>query len=106
MTGVNDLTFEGRSGVECEAFIRAIRKSAFSVGKIDNPKWTAQFASTFFAGDALRWHVTLKPEVKRDWDELEQAMLLEYPKGSSSLPPTPCGPSVPCEEPHILTSRM
>lgn len=40
--------------------------------------WLAQFASTCFRGNALRWHANLEVEVQQDWTLLERALLEKY----------------------------
>lgn len=89
MTDISSLTFEGKSGVECETFIVTIRKHAFAVGKADDAKWIAQLAASCFTSDALRWHAAVEASIRENWDELQQAMLLKWPKNSYLSPPTP-----------------
>ena len=40
--------------------------------------WTADFAATCFAGEALHWFETLAPEVQGNWSLLRPAMLEHY----------------------------
>lgn len=75
----DDIVFKGLDGTECEAFIRAVRKAAFSQGKQRDAQWMADFAETCFEGEALRWHQTLSDEVQTDWKLLQPALLAKYP---------------------------
>lgn len=71
--------FEGKGGLEAEAFVRAIRQKVFREGRQDADRWIAQFAGTCFAGDALRWHASLDDDVQSSWKGLQRAMFTQYP---------------------------
>lgn len=75
---IGGLQFKGIDSDEAEAFISAIRQKAFSEGKQDDDKWTANFASTCFTGRALRWHGSLDRETQRDWHQLQKAILTKF----------------------------
>ncbi|KAG8896589.1 hypothetical protein FRB99_008822 [Tulasnella sp. 403] len=77
--------FSGSGGEECEEFISAVRHYAFELGKQRDNQWIADFASTAFSGDALRWFMTLDVTVQGDWRLLAKALLEKY----SSLPESP-----------------
>ncbi|KAG9023300.1 hypothetical protein FRB95_013271 [Tulasnella sp. JGI-2019a] len=74
----SELNFTGTSGVECEHFIQAIRRKAFSEGKYKDDEWIANFVACCVTGAALRWHVRLPAEVRDSWDRLQHALLDEY----------------------------
>ncbi|KIO26926.1 hypothetical protein M407DRAFT_196371 [Tulasnella calospora MUT 4182] len=98
---MDDISFSGTDGLEAEKFIRAVRKVAFSQGKIEDPRWMAQFASICLEGNALRWHTTLDNETKNDWALFESALLKQYPeepryeRASSREPPSAISDSIP-----------
>lgn len=73
-----ELVFRGTSGSECETFLYHVRRKGFSEGKLKDNEWMAGYASSFFKGDALRWHTRLDPEVQFDWSRLQQAMVEKY----------------------------
>lgn len=72
------LEFQGLSGRECEAFITAVSRRAFNEGKEQDDRWTAAFASSCFAFDALRWLNELDDEIQGSWKQLRRAMLTKY----------------------------
>ncbi|KAG9043393.1 hypothetical protein FS837_009671 [Tulasnella sp. UAMH 9824] len=67
--------FKGKSGAECEKFIKTIRRVAWEEGKIKDGEWMANFASLHFAGKALKWHTELPLDVRQDWFKQEKALL-------------------------------
>ncbi|KIO22325.1 hypothetical protein M407DRAFT_119055 [Tulasnella calospora MUT 4182] len=77
--GHEEAVFEGKGGLEAEAFVRAIRQKAFREGRQDADRWIAQFAATCFIGDALRWHASLDDDVQNSWKALQRAMFTQYP---------------------------
>ncbi|KAG8974687.1 hypothetical protein FRC05_007021 [Tulasnella sp. 425] len=86
------LRFAGRSGGEAEDFVDWVRQRALDLGKLDDAQWTAKFASGCFVGSALRWYMALDPEVRGDWNSLQQAIFAQYGQEfeeSSSIIPTP-----------------
>jgi len=85
MSGAADPIFRGDDGAECEAFIGAIRKSALEKGRQRDNDWIADFASSCFVGQALRWFETLDDSIQGDWKLLRQAMLERYPYQASSV---------------------
>lgn len=70
--------FYGKSGAEAEDFVYQIRQRALHVGKLNDPSWTAEFASGCFVGSALRWYTTLESGIREDWDSLQQAIFVQY----------------------------
>lgn len=72
-------TFKGIDGAECEAFIFAMRERIFEEGRDDDHSWGARYVATRFEGAALRWHASLEPGVRNDWEQLQQAMFEQYP---------------------------
>lgn len=81
----DSVKFYGRSGEECEAFIREVRKVAFREGKSRDTNWMADFASTCFFGQALRWYEALDLGVRCDWEDLKLALLEKYPSDMESV---------------------
>lgn len=75
----DSVKFYDRSGEECESFIREVRKVAFREGKSRDTNWMADFASTCFFGQALRWYEALDLSVRCDWEGLKRALLEKYP---------------------------
>ncbi|KAG8899491.1 hypothetical protein FRC00_001355 [Tulasnella sp. 408] len=71
--------FYGKSGSEAEDFVSQIRQRALHVGKLNDPRWTAEFASGCFMGSAIRWYTSLESGVRNDWDSLQQAIFAQYP---------------------------
>ncbi|KIO24325.1 hypothetical protein M407DRAFT_244489 [Tulasnella calospora MUT 4182] len=93
------LIFHGRSSEEAETFIRQVNLLAFKANRMRDKRWTADFAATAFAGDALRKFRRLPSEVRGDWDKLQEALLNEYspasaPPGAAAAPPA-YGTSIP-----------
>jgi len=84
------LEFTGSSCTECEQFIHAVRGKAFEQGKDlnDDTFWIAQYASTGFSGDALRWHTTLDDSTRQDWSLLEKALLKQYQRPEDTITDT------------------
>ncbi|KAG9027346.1 hypothetical protein FS837_004306 [Tulasnella sp. UAMH 9824] len=86
--------FCGESGKEAEKFVFWIRQRARNAGKLEDPQWIATFASPFFAGRALRWYSSLQMNVQKDWNALQRAIFMQYPREGeggeeSSIIPTP-----------------
>ncbi|KAG9022830.1 hypothetical protein FS837_006126, partial [Tulasnella sp. UAMH 9824] len=78
--------FNGGSGEEAEEFIRVVRDKAIDEGKQEDNKWVATYAGSCLAGEALRWHAYLDPDIKHDWEKLQQALLTQYPRrGTTDL---------------------
>ncbi|KAG8943829.1 hypothetical protein FRC04_002452, partial [Tulasnella sp. 424] len=75
--------FHGESGEEAEKFVFAVHQRARDAGKLDDPQWIATYAAPLFAGGALRWYVSLEQSVQQDWDALQRAIFLQYPKESN-----------------------
>ncbi|KAG9044427.1 hypothetical protein FS837_008156 [Tulasnella sp. UAMH 9824] len=70
--------FRGKSGKECDSFIRYIRQAAFERDKHRDYEWMAGFASSLYSGRALRWHSKLEDNVRENWKALEQEMIEEF----------------------------
>lgn len=82
------ITFDGRfTGTSVEDFVRAVRKQAFDMGMISNPKWMAEFASICMAGPALHWYSSLEYDVQGDWRLLQKALLSREPPEIGGQPP-------------------
>lgn len=79
--------FYGRSSEEAEDFIRAVNLQAFKANRMRDNAWIADFASTAFAGNALRSFRKLAPEIRGDWEKLQEALLNEYPTTPAAGPP-------------------
>lgn len=75
MSDPDELIFRGTNTKECEDFIRSVRRVALSRGKEEDDRWIAHYATSAFAGVALRWFEALDEEVQRDWRKLRRAML-------------------------------
>ena len=71
--------FYGIDGEECEDLVHAVRLQARVANRMHDHVYMARWASSCMVGAALRWYVALPKEVKYDWDELEQALVAEYP---------------------------
>ncbi|KAG8999217.1 hypothetical protein FRB90_012128 [Tulasnella sp. 427] len=91
-TGKN---FKGKSGSECESFIRSIRRIAWEEGKVQDKTWMAYFASIHFAGRALKWHSDLPPDAQQDWGKMEKALLERWPPPESSDDDEPEAQTIP-----------
>lgn len=75
------LVFSGNGGAaECEEFIHSVKLNAYSQGQQRNNDWTVDYAELCFVGSALRWYTTLDPQVRRDWDRLQVALLEAWPQ--------------------------
>ncbi|KAG8891518.1 hypothetical protein FRC01_014653, partial [Tulasnella sp. 417] len=72
-------------GHNVEDFILSIRQRAFSLDKQMDYAWTAQYASTCIAGEALRWYESLDEETQADWGLLRKALLERYPPQKSPI---------------------
>ncbi|KIO29760.1 hypothetical protein M407DRAFT_163684 [Tulasnella calospora MUT 4182] len=72
-------------GHNVEDFILSIRQRAFSLDKQMDYAWTAQYASTCIAGEALRWYESLDQEIQGDWGLLRKALLERYPPQKSPI---------------------
>lgn len=77
----------------CDEFLRAVRKVAFDKGKHKDGDWLAGYASTCFAGEALRWYEGLDEDVQDDWKQLRTSMLERFPPVSEQPTPTASEPS-------------
>lgn len=77
-SNINSNLWTARGCKECEDFINAVSRLAFSVGKQRDDNWIAAFAASCLAHDALRWWDSLDPTVQQSWRLLRQAMLLKY----------------------------
>lgn len=99
MEDVEDIVFYGKSGQECEDFIRAVRKAGFQAKKIRDDAWMADFASTCLTGRALRFYESLSPEIQGDWRLLRQALLQEYPPTEPDNSNVQVGGSSHCQAP-------
>ncbi|KAG9047848.1 hypothetical protein FS837_001383 [Tulasnella sp. UAMH 9824] len=87
--------FQGISGEEAEYFVHMVTERALDEGKYDDARWTAAFASACLVGDALRWWASLPQNVRKDWDLLQQAILLRFPTIPRRLVPTPAAAAPP-----------
>ncbi|KAG8941868.1 hypothetical protein FRC04_004045 [Tulasnella sp. 424] len=90
--GTDHPIFHGIDGVEAEEWVCAIRQKALSLQKQRDNDWIADFASTCFVGDALRWYEDLDEDVQRDWRKLRLALLTQWPAPSQrdqAAPPNP-----------------
>jgi len=74
-----DLVFDGRGSEGAANFIRDVRKRAFAEGKLRDDEWMIDFVITCLDGDALRWHLELPLDVRKDWVALQMAFLNQYP---------------------------
>ncbi|KAG8944042.1 hypothetical protein FRC04_002237 [Tulasnella sp. 424] len=72
------LEFRGEDATECELFINAVSRHALSIGKQRDDQWVADFASSCFTHDALRWWNHLDDATQGSWRSLRNAMLLRY----------------------------
>ncbi|KAG9042178.1 hypothetical protein FS837_011187 [Tulasnella sp. UAMH 9824] len=73
--------FYGGSGEEAEKFIRAILDKAIGEGKGKDNEWIVTYAESCFAGEALRWYTYLDSDTQGNWKKLQQALLIQYPRG-------------------------
>ncbi|KAG8894769.1 hypothetical protein FRB99_001004, partial [Tulasnella sp. 403] len=80
------LIFRGIDGVECDSFVRHVRRKAVNEGKLQDSGWMANYAAGAFAGDALRWYDTLDKETKGNWDLLQTALFEKYPGSDAPSP--------------------
>lgn len=90
--GTDHPIFHGVDGVEAEEWVCAVRQKALSLQKQRDNDWIADFASTCFVGDALRWYEDLDENVQRDWRKLRLALLTQWPAPShrdQAAPPNP-----------------
>ncbi|KAG8919083.1 hypothetical protein FRC01_001490 [Tulasnella sp. 417] len=88
MSDDSPLVFRGVDGRESEAFIRSVKSRAFSTGKQRDYEWMADFASTCFEGDGLRWFCGLDDETQGNWKLLERALLRDFPRSSDAAAPS------------------
>lgn len=79
------MVFRGEEGIDCERFIMAVKKEAFSQGKLRDDDWIAGLVETHLEGPALLWFETLDDDTQRSWKLLKRALLAHYPPGSSNL---------------------
>ncbi|KAG8962842.1 hypothetical protein FRC05_005090 [Tulasnella sp. 425] len=87
--------FRGKSGAECENFIKSIRKAAWKEGKLRDALWMADLASLHFSGKALKWHSDLPLDVRQDWFKQEMALLEHWPPPADASEEEPEGAIVP-----------
>lgn len=90
--GTDHPVFKGIDGVEAEEWVCAIRQKALSLRRQRDNDWIADFASTCFVGDALRWYEDLDEDTQRDWRKLRLALLAQWPAPSQrdqAAPPNP-----------------
>ncbi|KAG8989037.1 hypothetical protein FRB90_002438 [Tulasnella sp. 427] len=80
MSDSEELVFRGIDATECEGFIRSIRRVALSKERQHDNAWIALYASSCFAGGALRWYEKLDDDVQEDWKQLRVAMLEKWPE--------------------------
>ncbi|KAG8893508.1 hypothetical protein FRB99_001898, partial [Tulasnella sp. 403] len=78
-----------------------VRRYAFTSGKYDDDRWTAQLVAACFTGKALRWHARLSPEVRGSWSLLEQA-LLDHHAEEERIIPTPAAALLPHAMPSLF----
>ncbi|KAG8985429.1 hypothetical protein FRB90_004708 [Tulasnella sp. 427] len=82
--GSDEIVFTGQGRDTGVNFISAVNRAAWRAGKLDDPKWTAQFAYSCFAKNALIWYEGLNDRVQQNWKELRAAILMEYaPNGTA-----------------------
>ncbi|KAG8920268.1 hypothetical protein FRC01_000848 [Tulasnella sp. 417] len=79
--------FYGGSGEEVEKFIRAVCDKAIDEGKQKDDEWIVAYASSCLAGEALRWYAHLDSDAQENWKKLQQALLIQYPRGATAGPP-------------------
>lgn len=79
-----EIAFDGQN---CEDFILKIRRYAFSQGKEEDDRWTANYAATCIAGDALRWFEGLDSETQTSWRLLRRALLAHHPNSTDRVDP-------------------
>lgn len=90
--GTDHPIFHGIDGVEAEEWVCAVRQKALSLRRQRDNDWIADFASTCFVGDALRWYEDLDESVQKDWRKLRLALLAQWPAPSQrdqAAPPNP-----------------
>ncbi|KAG9045425.1 hypothetical protein FS837_006335, partial [Tulasnella sp. UAMH 9824] len=103
----NRPAFRGSSAAEAEDFVQAVRRKAWSEKKQSDYGWMAAYAAVQMSGQALRWHMSLPPDIQSDWRKLEVAILdrfaPDHPPASRNNPMVPSGASV---EPVLFTGRI
>ncbi|KAG8921476.1 hypothetical protein FRC01_000231, partial [Tulasnella sp. 417] len=72
--------FYGKSGEEAEEFVHTVRQRARDAGKQRDNDWIITFVSDCFVGDALRWHVSLDPNIQDNWKMLQAAIFVQWPR--------------------------
>ncbi|KAG9027156.1 hypothetical protein FS837_004366 [Tulasnella sp. UAMH 9824] len=91
--------FYGKSGEEAEEFVHAVRRRVRDAGKQEDDKWITTIVYDCFVGDALRWYLSLDPSVRLDWEMLQVAILIQWPReGGFDLSlkmPTPAPAAAP-----------
>ncbi|KAG8915294.1 hypothetical protein FRC01_003718, partial [Tulasnella sp. 417] len=99
--------FYGKSGDEAEDFVHQVRQRALHVGKLNDPYWTAEFASGCFVGSALRWYTSLESGVRDNWGSLQQAIFAQYSRGfeEDSLLATIPTPALAAAAPDATSGR-
>lgn len=88
--------FHGGSGEEAEKFLGAVRDKAIDEGKQKDYEWILKYAESCFSGEALRWYTHLDSQTKNHWEKLQQAVLIQYPRGGSQAPEIKCESSLTC----------
>lgn len=78
--------FYGGSGEEAENFVRVVRDKAINEGKRKDNEWIVTYAESCLAGEALRWYAYLDSDTKNNWEKLQQALLIQYPRGGITGP--------------------
>ncbi|KAG9046810.1 hypothetical protein FS837_003629 [Tulasnella sp. UAMH 9824] len=79
--------FYGGSGEEAENFVRVVRDKAINEGKRKDNEWIVAYAESCLAGEALRWYAYLDSDTRNNWEKLQQALLMQYPRGGTAGPP-------------------
>ncbi|KAG9022977.1 hypothetical protein FS837_006061 [Tulasnella sp. UAMH 9824] len=87
MSSTNDIQpFKGGSWKECGVFLQRVRAAAWKEGKLRDQVWMADFVSLHLSDRALVWYFRLSPEVRRDWPQLEAALVDKWmPPGCDDL---------------------
>ncbi|KAG8991019.1 hypothetical protein FRB90_001494 [Tulasnella sp. 427] len=111
--GTEHPIFHGIDGIEAEEWVCAVRQKALSERKQRDDNWIADFASTCFVGDALRWYEDLDESIQNDWRKLRTALLAQWPAPADrgqAAPPDPQVQSViiptPAAAPPVNTDEL
>ncbi|KAG9033820.1 hypothetical protein FS837_002327 [Tulasnella sp. UAMH 9824] len=78
--------FCGGSGEEAEKFVRAVYHKANAEGKRNDNEWTIAYAESCLDGEALRWYAQLDSDTRGNWTQLQQALLVQYPRDDTAGP--------------------